>query len=300
MCIIAYKPAGQNIDRQTLQTCFENNPDGAGFMFPCEGKVLIRKGYFTFAEFWATWEKTAKIYGDTVPVVFHFRIATAGKVDKTNCHPHRIKQDLAFVHNGILSCVKVSKKSRISDTIIYRDFYLRDLTAKSLRESALFLLMGEHIGTYNKFVFLNGRGEVAFANEKSGIWHGGIWYSNNTYRPKFVYLPKGKPGAGQAGQAAQEANWWDDYKYCEYCGKDLDTPDEREEGLCFACADYAGYGYDECGGCDCVLADAAHRLAGWCDDCGKEVYGGAEWEIKLDECTAEAAVMEDVNDRQYL
>lgn len=287
MCIIAYKPKGKTIDKAALRTCFDNNPDGAGFMFPCEGKVLIRKGYFTFAEFWAAWEKTEKIYGDTIPVVFHFRIATAGKVDKTNCHPHRIAPDLAFVHNGILDCVDVPRKSRISDTILYRDVYLRKMTAKSLRESALFLLMGEHIGTYNKFVFMNGRGEVAFANEESGLWAGGVWYSNNTYRPKTA--------TGWKKPFTSPAKGWDDYHYCEYCGKDLDTPEEREEGICFACGEFEEYGYEECGGCDCVLSDAAHRLAGWCDDCGREIYGrDGEWDTRINECAAEAASMEEI------
>lgn len=283
MCIIAYKPAGKTIDKQTLDACFSNNPDGAGFMFPCEGRVLIRKGYFTFGDFWAAWEKTHKIYGDNLPVVFHFRIATAGKIDKTNCHPHRITQDLAFVHNGILTCVNVPKKSKISDTILYRDVYLRKMSGLSLHEKTLFKIMGKHIGTHNKFVFMNGKGKVAFANEKSGVWDRGVWYSNTSYTPRIT-----------VGDY-KTSDWWNDYHYCEFCGKDLDTPEERTEGLCFSCLDYDSSGYEECGGCRSVLTDAVHKVAGWCDACGKEMYGDT-WADKLDECAAEETNMENTID----
>lgn len=279
MCIIAYKPAGKTIDKQTLQTCFTNNPDGAGFMFPNKGKVLIHKGFFTFPDFWVAWEKVRKAYGNGLPVVFHFRIATAGEIDRNNCHPHRITQELAFVHNGILSCVNVPKKSKVSDTILYRDQFLQGMTANTLHDVTLFPIMGGHIGKYNKFVFMNGVGKVAFANEKSGLWDNGIWFSNEAYKPK-VLKKKGKKGAAEKLPAF---DWWANYRYCEYCGKDLDTPEELEEGLCFSCMAFEGEPYEECGGCDCALTDAAHRLAGWCDKCGPEVYG-AEWAKKLAEC----------------
>lgn len=268
MCIIAYKPAGKAITKKTFRTCFENNPDGAGFMLPCEEKVLIRKGYFTFDAFWGAWEKTLKVHGDGLPVVFHFRIATAGLVDKTNCHPHRIKQDLAFVHNGILSCVEVPKKSRKSDTILYRDMYLRDLCSHDVGEDSLFQLIGDHIGLYNKFVFMNGAGDVAFANEACGVWDNGVWYSNAGYLPKFTVFPK-----GGYGKLSDDSDWWDVWRNCEFCGKELDSPEEQAEGLCHCCMAHEEEQYGECGGCYKSLVTPAHERMGWCDSCGEEIYG---------------------------
>lgn len=285
MCIIAYKPAGQSIDRKTLEICYKNNSDGAGFMYPCEGKVLINKGHFSFDSFWKAWEKTEKIHGDKLPVVFHFRISTAGKVDKVNCHPHRITQDLAFVHNGILQCVDVPKKSHVSDTILYRDIFLQGMRSKSLRDELLFRIMGDQIGSWNKFVFMNGQGEVAFANEDSGLWDGGIWYSNSTYKPAVA-----KPSSGFPFQRKGK------YQCCEYCGKDLDTPEEREEGICYSCLDYYDWEYEECGGCECKLTDEPHRLAGYCDDCGRSIYG-VEWDTKLEQYQYEADGPEDILDK---
>ena len=186
MCIIVYKPWGVPVDLETLRICFENNPDGAGYMFPCEGRLLINKGFFTFPDFLDAWEKTRKLHGDGPPVVFHFRIATAGQIDMTNCHPHRIAQDLGFVHNGNLSCVHVPKSSDISDTIIYYKRYLSSLTGQSLPNAKLFGMIERHIDSGNKFVFMNGRGDVAICNEQQGIWKDGIWFSNYSFRTRWA------------------------------------------------------------------------------------------------------------------
>ena len=51
MCIIVVKPSSVVVSRSILENCFANNPDGAGYMFANEGKVLIKKGFFDFGEF---------------------------------------------------------------------------------------------------------------------------------------------------------------------------------------------------------------------------------------------------------
>lgn len=267
MCIIVYKPKGKVVGRDMLANCFANNPDGAGYMYPAGGKAIIKKGYFTFEDFWREWEKTHKVFSDSLPAVFHFRIATAGELDKVNSHPHRIAPDLAFVHNGILSCVDVPKTSKVSDTIIYRNNFLRQFTGRWIRYDRVFDAIGKHIGKANKFLFMNGAGQVAFCNEEQGIWDGGLWFSNATYKPRtYVY------------RSWNGKDWYDYYNYCEFCGKELDTEEEREEGLCFACLEYADSldGVQYCGGCDAPLVTAATREYGWCGTCGHEIYG-KEW-----------------------
>ncbi len=48
MCIIALKPANVGmIDDQTIENCWYNNDDGAGFMYPGHGGVKIRKGFMS-------------------------------------------------------------------------------------------------------------------------------------------------------------------------------------------------------------------------------------------------------------
>lgn len=257
MCIIVYKPAGISVDRQTLEICFANNPDGAGFMYPCERRLLIQKGYFEAADFIMAWEKCLKLSGDGLPIVFHFRIATAGEIDKRNCHPHRIAYDLGFVHNGILSRVHVPKESVISDTIIYRNRYLGNLTGASLLRTKLFKAIGRHIGTGNKFVFMNGEGKTIICNEDQGIWRDGLWFSNHSFLPRRVFP-----------FASYYADW-----FCEDCGRLLDTPAELAEGLCLECLERFEAGFSQCTGCFEPMPSIAHRELGWCDTCGFDIYG---------------------------
>ena len=48
MCIIAIKEKGVAMpDLETLNNMWNNNPDGAGYMFPFDGKVHIRKGFMS-------------------------------------------------------------------------------------------------------------------------------------------------------------------------------------------------------------------------------------------------------------
>ena len=241
MCIIVVKPSSVVVSRSILENCFANNPDGAGYMFANEGKVLIKKGFFDFEEFYESLEKTRRVIGDTAPVVFHFRISTGGMIDKTNSHPHRIATDLAFVHNGILWNVR--KTSKVSDTIQYRDGYLSGMIGDDLKKHGLFNLIASHIGLGNKFVFLNGRGEYVICNERSGVWDGELWFSNTTY-------------------AAKEFSYSGRYDYNEW--------NDRGDALSEDCPAYC----DECG--EELLSDAEINL-GTCNLCGANVYGD-EWE----------------------
>jgi hypothetical protein len=201
-------------------------------MYPCEGKVLIQKGFFAFKEFWASWEKTHARIGDSTPVVFHFRISTSGRLDKTNCHPHRIAGDLAFVHNGVL--FSVDKKSKVSDTIIYRDRYLHGLTGKDLEKRGVFRLIANHIGRGNKFVFLNGAGKYVICNESAGVWDDGLWYSNSTYKYRPTLFSSGFPDH-LTGMWDEE---WDEFPfegYCLECGQPLKGDIENWLGICDQC-----------------------------------------------------------------
>ncbi len=269
MCIIVFKPQKTPVDIDTLRICFENNPDGAGYMFPCEGKLLIKKGFFTFDDLRSAWGNFLRVHGDKLPVVFHFRIATAGRIDKTNCHPHRIARDLGFVHNGILSCVKVPKHSKLSDTIIYRDRYLGNLAGKSLHNANLFESISDHIGPGNKFAFMNARGEVIICNEDQGLWEDGLWFSNTSFRDRSLPF-----------------SFFSADVMCEYCGKALETSEELVEGVCQECLAYLEADYVECGGCHNILLTNSHKAAGWCDDCGFEIYG-QRWSKQLRSAAAE-------------
>ena len=73
MCIAIYKPEGHLIPQETLERCFNANPDGAGYMFHKNDKLYIKKGFFTFKEFWSSYKRDK-----SKQTVIHFRIKTHG------------------------------------------------------------------------------------------------------------------------------------------------------------------------------------------------------------------------------
>lgn len=69
MCIIAIKPAHQKmIDESIIETMFENNPDGAGYMYAYNNRVHINKGFMTLKELLNSLDKLKKkINIDEIP-----------------------------------------------------------------------------------------------------------------------------------------------------------------------------------------------------------------------------------------
>ena len=183
MCIAIWKDEGKTISEETLATCFKANSDGAGFMYPENGKLHIHKGYFRFEDFY----KAYKPHEDKQCVI-HFRIKTHGSVSVDNCHPFNINKEFAFVHNGVISGYGVDD---ISDTRDFNHKILQPIVKKwgnlSLFEPAMKTLIESKIG-YSKLIFLDKHGNAEIFNDSKGVWEegGGIWYSNSSYKP---YVP---------------------------------------------------------------------------------------------------------------
>ena len=57
MCIAIMKSENKKISKSTLQRCYDANPDGAGFMFADNKELTVKKGYFTFKEFYKEYKK---------------------------------------------------------------------------------------------------------------------------------------------------------------------------------------------------------------------------------------------------
>lgn len=178
MCIAIMKPQGKIISKKTLQECYRNNPDGAGFMFSSNKELHIKKGYFDFKEFYEEYKK----YQDKKCVI-HFRIKTHGKIDKDNCHPFRVNNSLGFIHNGVITGFGGDIKS---DTVEFNEQVLQGLVSKwgnlSLFEKPVTKLIEATIG-YSKLVFLDRHNNHNIINETLGQWHKGVWYSNSSYKP---------------------------------------------------------------------------------------------------------------------
>lgn len=187
MCIIAIKLKGQKMfDEQTIRTMFDNNPDGAGYMFHDGKKVVIRKG---FMEVDTLLKSLSSQDFTNTNLVLHFRIGTSGRMDALNCHPFPVydtnktycKTDIALVHNGILRDFTPSKKSPINDTQVFIQTMLRELKKGFQYDKGILKLIAYIIDT-NKFALLDENNRVTMIGDF--IEDNGYVYSNRSYLPK--------------------------------------------------------------------------------------------------------------------
>lgn len=198
MCIIAIKDKGVNLpDEKIIKTMFYNNPDGAGFMYAENGKVIIKKGFMTYENLEEELNKIHNIM--TIPLILHFRIATSGKIDKGTTHPFPIEKkrsllrklhcetDIGIVHNGIIP-IKPSKS--MSDTMQYisnKLYMYKHLCPDFYKHKYLLKRIEKEI--QSKMVFLNANGEIYKIGEFTT--DNGITYSNTSYKyQKYLHVPE--------------------------------------------------------------------------------------------------------------
>jgi glutamine amidotransferase len=184
MCLAIYKPANVEVPQKHLRNGFENHPDGAGLAWANNGVLHLRKGIFNIDEVIKQYEAVKQYH-----CLIHFRKATHGKVDATNCHPFLFNDNkLALVHNGILP-IKCSIDG-LSDTGHFVKLVLEPLVKNygvPINNGALNYLITVSIGT-DKLAIMDGNGATYIFNESGGTWDEGVWYSNTTFR-YGVYKP---------------------------------------------------------------------------------------------------------------
>jgi predicted glutamine amidotransferase len=195
MCIIVYKQKDVKIPDKfidTLETCFDNNPDGAGILYEKDGKLHIEKGFMTFDSFKRHYEKLN--FSDKDIFVLHFRIATQGNIDQYTCHPfpisHKVKHlkattfhtNFAMVHNGCISMKDENDDlsdsqlfvrdvlSQLNPADIYNDGPVKNLISMSTSGSKLLLWHTE------------------YGIMTTGLWQKDkeIYYSNDTHKTKVI------------------------------------------------------------------------------------------------------------------
>lgn len=183
MCIIALKPAGIALSDETIRNMWENNDDGAGFMYADRGRVRVVKGLMKLEDFMNAYRRV----GDHRKLVMHFRIKTHGVVSAELTHPFWIRKgNLAMVHNGIITATSHASISGESDTSLYAKILSHryaDPRAALENETEIQKIVGE-IG-WSKLVFLDGSDRHIIVNEKSGDWVDGCWFSNSSHKNSY-------------------------------------------------------------------------------------------------------------------
>lgn len=183
MCIAIYKPAGSIISKETLQQCFNANPDGAGFLYGTGTKVKIRKGFFDFPSFYQAYR-----VHENKALLIHFRIKTHGAVEVSNCHPFYVTDEVGFIHNGVIS--KHGSNANKSDTRDFNEKVLRPMLKSFgttiIHSPQIQPLIESYIG-YSKLVFMDKDSNVTIYNESMGNYSGDIWFSNHSWEPPKPY-----------------------------------------------------------------------------------------------------------------
>lgn len=182
MCIIVSKPENLKLADSVLKTCWENNDDGAGFMYAEDNRLHVQKGFMTYDDFYKAYEPHAD-----KKLVIHFRIRTHGETNEANTHPFIVDDNLAFVHNGTITGFG---SKEFSDTYHFNEELIKNLrqsVRNFLHVPAIETLLSERIG-WSKLVFMDNKGTVRIINEEKGNYSSdGVWFSNTSWQPRKTY-----------------------------------------------------------------------------------------------------------------
>lgn len=192
MCIIAVRPKGKKISDEYFKNCFENNPDGCGFMYAKNGMVYGKKGIMSLKEFM----REEKKIPDNVTVVFHFRISTHGGITPKLTHPfplsssfekmHKLEwySDYGVAHNGIFT--KVTAPEGESDTEVFISNILKPLQDLSkIKDNSLIDkyyddIICSAVGS-SKLVIMTKSGIAKMYGDGWVNGDDGCYYSNSSY-----------------------------------------------------------------------------------------------------------------------
>lgn len=241
MCIAIYKPKGFAMpSKKSLRNCFENNNDGAGFMYAFDDKVHILKGFETFSDFHKSlkseMKKIDKTNGFNTDLVLHFRISTQGGVQQGLTHPYPICDDYDFMrstecicdmglaHNGIID---VSSNYYVKDHNDTMEF-IKEILSPMIngrrnfyKSNALNSVVNYLLGKSNKIVILDGSGKATMYGdwiEDHGVYYSNESYKRNLYSWKKTDFSKFKLTKNSLSIEQHTDLMNTGYCYCEKCG----------------------------------------------------------------------------------
>ena len=196
MCVIVFVPKGETLPvKATLEQCYRRNPDGCGFSWCADDKVHIKKGFFSFKDFW---KAVRKIKLDETPLLMHFRIKTHGDICEELTHPFAVSKSYddmrkteysgqcVMAHNGVLD---LPSEKDVSDSMtlakIFADTSLAYRAAgdKTWREILDKVIKGSRVAV----LWRNG---VERLYGEGWIQEGGVWYSNTSFRVQMWAKPR--------------------------------------------------------------------------------------------------------------
>lgn len=203
MCIIVVKEKDKSLPQEKyLKNCFDNNPDGAGFMYVDNKQVVIDKGYMNYKSFMKRYKKLCKKYNNfnDKSLIMHFRIGTAGANSRENCHPYPVhydknvlhktyyKTNLGMAHNGIIHDYNPPREDKTTnDTQNFIMKYVYPLYKHYPKfYKNKYIMEGMEDITNSKLAFLDKYDNIYLVG-KFETDEEGILYSNSNYLPYTPY-----------------------------------------------------------------------------------------------------------------
>ena len=197
MCTIAIKTRGYELSEDIIKNIFNNNTDGAGFMWVEDGKVRWKKGFFSVDALLSSWRNHVKI--DTLAAL-HCRIATHGAKDYKHCHPFPLTEDnrvmfkrkgsanAVLMHNGVMTFMETDPNYNPkidSDSSAYaRKMYRSFGKVERLPNETESIAFRKETESSNRLVVFCGDGTYW----TSGEWQykDGILYSNGNWKYSYA------------------------------------------------------------------------------------------------------------------
>lgn len=259
MCVIAYKEKNVNMPNyEILKNMFENNPDGAGFMFAKNSKVYIFKGFMTFADFYSNLTKHKKYWYDS-PFVLHFRISTQAGINQQCTHPFplsdkmenlkklKIKTNIGIAHNGIIQLTSNYYNTKIdySDTMQFITDYLSlIINDKTYYKNENTLKLIEQLAD-SKLAILDGYGHCELIG--NFIKDNNIYYSNDSYKKREYQALKSKSKQNLTNKTENTFDYLLDYDFLDYSDYDCSDYENSEYIYNFKISDcpFNKYGIDD-------------------------------------------------------
>ena len=246
MCIIVSKELGVEFpSKKVLKRCFNNNPDGAGYMFENGGKVHIRKGFMNWKAFWEDLSEIRKTVGDEAPYVMHFRISTQAGVNAQCTHPYPLSDnmnelkklntvaDIGIAHNGIISLTSSYTAKDYNDTMKFvTDFASLIITDdKYYKDDNKIKLIERLIGA-SRLAIMDNSGHIEYIGYGWNTDEKGVQYSNDTWKKEsgffgssWHYSEKGSATKKWTSYSGKKYdNYWDS-AYDYYSGN-YETDDD--------------------------------------------------------------------------
>ena len=205
MCIILTCDSNVRPTRELLETCFANNPDGAGIASIAKDKnheniVVVNKGFATMGELW----NAVQAVPESSPLVIHMRIATSGGISDKLCHPFVIGGDVdtirrtvttcetAIAHNGVIPHMPTDDDNGISDTVSFVQTVVYPLMKSSWAMTDTIKRAIAKAAPGNRFAVIESDGKITRIGSGWVTVSKGIYASNDSWRYKRLSTISGK------------------------------------------------------------------------------------------------------------